>query len=194
MFRDGDEHIEIAGRTAVVSRLPFPRNTQARPFIDARRNLHGKLLLFANAARTVAGHARIFDHFSRAAALRTGTRYGEETLRVANLTAPSTAAARHRRGARFRSAGAAVRAADDARHVNGDLFPENGILECEVEIEAKIVSAGWARAAPAAGPEEVAEAKQIAQDVAEIGELAGIEPSHPSHPRVAVAVVARALL
>src|SRR5437868_8197298 len=80
MFGDGDENVQIARRSAVVTRLPFARHAQAGAFIDTRRNLDGELLLLASPAGAAASRAGIFDDLSRASALRTGSRDREKSL------------------------------------------------------------------------------------------------------------------
>ena len=77
---DGDEDVEIARRSAVVAGLPFSGDTQTRTVIDAGRNLHGDLFLFAHTARAITRHARLFDHFARTTALRTRPGHSEESL------------------------------------------------------------------------------------------------------------------
>src|SRR5437016_2787226 len=47
MVLDGDEDVEIAGRAAVVSRLPLRRHAQARAFVDTGGNLYRQLALLA---------------------------------------------------------------------------------------------------------------------------------------------------
>src|SRR4051794_20274887 len=96
VLADGDEDVEIAGRSAVESCFAFAGDAQTGAVVDAGGDFDGDRFLFAHAASAVAVRAGILDHFSGAAALRTRAGDGEETLRVADLTAAGAAAARHR--------------------------------------------------------------------------------------------------
>src|SRR5207253_1421803 len=90
---DRDEDVKIAGRAAVVSRLPFCGHAKARAFVDTGGNLHRQLALLADAAGSVARHARILDHLSRAAALRACSSDRKKALRISNLSATCATAA-----------------------------------------------------------------------------------------------------
>src|SRR6185436_2097567 len=179
VIADVDEDVQIAGRSAVEARLPFAGDAQARPVVDAGRDLHRDLLLFANASRAIARRARILDHFSRAAALRAGAGDGEESLRVPNLSAALAARTRHRLRSLTRARAVAGLARDHTRHGERDVFPEHGLHELELEVVAEVVAARGARASAssAAIAEEIAEAEEVAEDVAEVGELIRIEPA-----------------
>src|SRR5690349_4886862 len=86
---DRDENVQIARRSSVVARFSFRRHAQTRAFIDAGWNLDRQRFFFADAARSVARGARVFDDFSRAAALRTRSRDGKKSLRITDLSAPA---------------------------------------------------------------------------------------------------------
>src|SRR5947207_13378343 len=189
-----DENVQIARGAAVESRFAFGRDAQSRSVVDARRNLHRDRLLFAQAPGAVARRAWILDHFSRAAALRTRTRNGEESLRVTNLSASRAAAARHRLRSRFRAGAVTRRACDRARNLQRDVFAEHSFFKREREVVAKIVAARRPRRSFARRSEEIAEPEKIAEDVAEIGELIRIESAHSADALMSVAIVARALL
>ena len=170
------EHVQIAGRPAVVARLPLASDAQARAVVDAGGTLHRDLLLLAHAAGAAARRARILDHLPGAAALRAGPLDGEEALGVAHLSAAGAAAAGHRLRARLGAAAVARGALHHARHVQGDVLAEDRLLELDGQVEADVVAARGARAAAAArGAEEIAEAEEVAEDVAEVGELIRVE-------------------
>src|SRR5882762_2569084 len=105
MLPDADEDVEIAGRPAVVTTLPFPLHAKARAVVDTRRHFDRDRLRLLHPTRAVARGTRIFDHLSRAAALRAGALHGEESaLREADLSASAAAGAGHRLGAGLRAA------------------------------------------------------------------------------------------
>jgi hypothetical protein len=173
---------------------PFAADAQARAVVDARRNLHGDLLLLAHAARAVAARARVLDHPPGTAALRTGASHGEEALRIADLPAAGASGAGHRLRAGLGAVAGADGAAHDARDGQRDVLAEHRLFEVERQVITKVVAAGGAIAAFAAAAEEVAEAEQVAEDVAEVGELIRVEPAHAGCASVAVTVVAGPLL
>ena len=72
--------------------------------------------------------------------------------------------------------------------------PGDRFFEAQLQVEPDIFTALSPRASPAAA-KQVAEAKEIAQDVAEIGKCIGIESSGRTlQPGMTEAIVARALL
>src|SRR5438270_5493580 len=77
---DGDEYVQIAGRTAIETGFPFAGHAQARAIVDAGGDFDGDIFLLAHAAGAVAVRAGILDHFAGAAALRARAGDSEEAL------------------------------------------------------------------------------------------------------------------
>src|SRR5579872_863699 len=119
---DRNENVQIARRSAVVARFSFGRHPQTRALIDAGRNLDRQRFFFADAARSVARGARVLDDFSSAAALRTRSRDGKESLRIADLSTAAATAAWHGLRSGFRAAAAARGACDDAGNLQLNLL------------------------------------------------------------------------
>jgi hypothetical protein len=82
-------------------------------------------------------------------------------------------------------------------HRNTGLFAEESFFEFQRQVFAKICAALHAAATSSASSEHVAEAEELAEDVAEVLEDTGIETTTlsgpPAQSRVAVAIVGGAL-
>src|SRR5258707_13569745 len=85
---DGDEDIEIAGRTSVDATFSLAADAKACAVVDAGGNLDRELLLLPNAPRPVAVRARGLDHPAAPPALRTGARPGEKPFGGPHLAPP----------------------------------------------------------------------------------------------------------
>ena len=123
----------------------------------------------------------------------------EEALLVEDLAAAVAGGAGGRAAARLAAAALAALAALHARHLDLGAHAEHRVFEADLQVVADVFAALRARApAPPPPPaEQVAEAEEIAQDVAEIGERFGVEAAgrrRALHARVAEAVVGGALL
>src|SRR5262249_57928366 len=114
----------------------------------------------------------------------------EEALLERDLARAPARAAGDGAGARRAPAAVTGRAGLGARDLDVGLRAEGRLLEGQLEVVAEVGAA--AGPAPAA-PEEVAEAKEVAEDVAEVREDRGVEAAAPE-PGVPEAVVALALL
>ena len=195
MRRHVEHHVEIARRPAAAPVLALAREAQSRAAVDARRDAHLDLAPLLDLSPAAALRAGVLDHAPRAAAARAGPRQGEESLGEAHLAAPAAAGAGHRLGAAPAAAAAARRAALEARDVERLFVSERRLLESDLEVVAQVGSGRRSPGAPPRAAEQVAEAEEVAQDVAEIGEDRGIEPAGAArHPLVAEAVVARPLV
>src|SRR5260221_4718581 len=141
MLADGDEDVEVPGRSAVDAPLPFAAHAEARAVVDAGRDLHGDLLLLAYAARSVAVRAGVLDHPSGAAALRAGAGHCEEALGVADLAAAGAAGARHRLRARLGAVAGADVAGDDQGNGERDVHAEHRLFEFKRQVLLEVDAA-----------------------------------------------------
>ena len=129
--------------------------------------------------------AGIADDLAGAAAGAAGTADGEKALLIENLAAPVASGASGRTAARFRARALAAIAGFHARHLDIGGEPHDRLLETDFQIVAYVFAALRASAPPAAATaaaEQIAEAEEIAQDVAEIGEGFGVESTRA--PRI----------
>src|SRR5207245_3887418 len=99
--RHARDHDEISCRTAVQTELALALELDARPILDAGRNLHREALRATLTAGAVTFRARPLDHGSVAAASRTRLRQGKEALRLPDDTTAVTLRTDHRRGSRL---------------------------------------------------------------------------------------------
>src|SRR5690606_21644819 len=93
---DGEEDVEIAGRTAAQARLAVADEAHFGPVLDTGRDVDRERPLARDAPRARAGRARIVDHLAAADARRAGPLDGEEALAGAHLA--DAAAGRAGRG------------------------------------------------------------------------------------------------
>src|ERR1700686_2980941 len=84
-FAPPNFNVEVAGWAAISTRLALAVQTNAIAGIDPGGDLHGKRLLLANAALSVAGVRRIGNDFAAAFAARAGLLDGEYRLLDPNL-------------------------------------------------------------------------------------------------------------
>ena len=139
-------------------------------------NLGVDRALTQNASFALALRARIGDHAAGALARRTGAGNAEESLLIANLAASRAGAAGGWTFARRRAGAVAFLAGLVAADRDASLFPEERFFEFEREIFAQIGTALHpAATAAAASAEQIAEAEELAEDVAEVLEDGGIE-------------------
>src|ERR1019366_2067017 len=197
---DLEEHVEIAGRTAVGAGLAFAGQAQAIAVIHTGRDADLEFALHLPVAVAVTFGARIADDLAAAVAGAAGAANGEDALLVEDFSAAVAGGAVGGPAAGFAAGALAALAALHARHLDFSAHAEHGVLEAEFQIVAHILAAlrAGAFAPPAAGiAEEVAEAEEIAQDIAEIGKGFGIVTGGTAgalHARMAEAIVGGALL
>src|SRR5271168_1602771 len=99
VFAHPDFNIQVAGGTAVSSRLALAIQANAIAGIDAGRNLHGQRLLLTHAALSITGVAGIGDDFAAALAARAGLLDGEYRLLHPHLALSAAGIAGLGRGA-----------------------------------------------------------------------------------------------
>src|ERR1019366_8398382 len=172
---DLEEHVEIAGRAAVGSGLAFAGQAQAVAVGHAGRDVDLELALHLAVAVAVTFGARVADDLAASitGAARAANR--QKALLVENFAAAVAGGAARGPAAGFAAGALAALAALHAGHLDIAAHAEHGILEAELQIVAYVFAALRAGAFASAGiAEEVAEAEEIAQDVAEIGEGFGV--------------------
>ncbi len=97
----GEEHVEVARRSAARAGLALAGQANARAVLDARRDGDLERLVAPHAALTGAGTARLVDHLARAVAGMAGALDGEETLLCSEPTAAMAGRALLRLGTGF---------------------------------------------------------------------------------------------
>src|SRR5207245_2635998 len=93
MFGDVDIAVQVAARTAVVSRLSLAPQAKLHAVVDAGRHFHLDADRSVFASRSRALRAFVADDFSCAAASRARGLNAEEPLRLNDLPAPGAVAA-----------------------------------------------------------------------------------------------------
>jgi hypothetical protein len=143
--------------------------------------------------------AWVSDDLARAAASAAGAADREKALLIKDFTPAVAGGAGGWPAARLGTGPFAPLAGFHARNLDFGRQAENGLLERDFQVVTDVFPTLSPVAAPAApsSTEKIAEAKQIAQDVAEIGERLRIESSRTGsalQPRVPEPVVGGALL
>src|SRR5690606_19466872 len=160
MRPDPHFHVQVARRTAILSRLAFAGEANAVAGVHAGGNLHRQGADFLLAAAAAAVRARFRDHGAGAMALGAGLLDGEETLLHADLAGAAAGAAGLRRAAGARARAAATVAGGHARHADLDGVAEDRLFQVEHHFVTQV---GAAEDAPSAPPAAAAE------DVAHVG-------------------------
>src|SRR6266704_1287728 len=191
MLLDADDHVEVAGRPPQAARLALAGDAELASRVDPGRNLDLQLAFDRNLPLAVAGLAFAGHHPARAAAAAAGAGHAEEALLESHLPRPAAGGTGGGLGPRGGAVSPALLAGLGPGDLDVGLGAEGGLLEGDLEVVAQVRPP--ARAA-AAAPEEVAEAEEVAQDVAEVREDRGVEPGPRAHPGVTVGVVTLALL
>src|SRR5579883_1550347 len=191
-----EEDVKVAGRAAVYPGLPFVGEAEPRAVIHAGRDVDLELALRLAASRAAAGGARIANDLTGAVAGAARAADGDEALLVGDLAAAVTGGAGGGAAAGLRARAVAAVASLHARHLDIGIHAENGFVEGDFEIVADVLAALRAGTPAPGASEEIAEAKEIAENVAEIGEGVRVEAGLPAalQSGVAVAVVGSALL
>src|SRR5690606_31122223 len=165
MRPDPHFHVQVARRTAILSRLAFAGEANAVAGVHAGGNLYRQGADFLLAAAAAAVRARFRDHGAGAMALGAGLLDGEETLLHADLAG---AAAGLRRAAGAAARAAATVAGGHARHADLDGVAEDRLFQVEHHFVAQVGAAEDAPSAPpAAAAEDVAE--DVPENVAKVG-------------------------
>src|SRR5579883_1349068 len=197
VFGDFDDHVEIAGRTAVDSRLAFLRQAKLRPVVHARRNIHLEPSLAANVAFASAIPARPADNLSASAALRASPPDGKKGLLIEDLAAALAGGADDQSVFGLGAFAVAMMTLLHARNLDIGRQAAHGIFKSDLQIVAEILAALRAVAAlRAPAPEEVAETEYVAENVAQVGKT-GVEAAGPGgrgDALMAEAVIGGALL
>jgi len=192
---DPDIHIEVSGRPAVSSRLPFPIQADTIPGIHARRNLHGQCLYFPHTATPGAPRARRLYDVPGTAANGAGLLNGEKPLLCPNLPSSPAGFTRSRLSTRLGAGPAAPFALYLSGHLDIDGITADRLLQGKLQLIAQIGTAEYPAAAAGTAAKDIPE--NITKDVAErIG--AGTEAAAGClaclHAGVAELLVGRPLL
>src|SRR5438552_13967969 len=191
--------IQIAGWPAVRPGFAFPRDTQARSGVHARRNPQLDGLFAFEPSLTAALRATLLHNLSRALARRAGARDGEETLLIAQLPTATAGLASLNAGAFFRACAVASLAVFLARQLDLGSHSRGGFLERERHVVAQVRAALCAAtpATAAAPSEQILEPEKISENVVEIVEDGAVETvtgACAGKSRVAVGVINLPLL
>src|SRR5207302_10348212 len=150
------DDVEIAGRTAALTRLAFAGQLEPRAGVDAGRHFDGQHTFRLDLARAAAGRARIGDDLPGALAVTARARDLEEPLRHPQLTRAVAGGARLGAGAGFRARAVAGRALLVPRDLDLGLAAERGLGEADLEVVAEVAPALLAAPRAAALPEDLA--------------------------------------
>src|SRR5208283_3746590 len=192
-----EEHVQIARRTALRAGLAFAGQAQPRAIVHAGGNVDLQFALPLPVALAAALAAGVANDLAGAAASGTGAANAEEALLVEHLAAAVAGGAGGRPAAGLRARSMAPAAGLHPRHLDIGAHAEQRLFERNFQIVAHVLAALRARPpAASARAKHVAEAEEVAQDVAEIGKRVGIETAaaRALHAGVAVTVVRGALL
>ncbi len=164
-------NVNVAGGTAVESRIAMPGVENAGSVLNARGHLHLQRMGSVQQALALARGARILNHGARALADRAGAGYAEESLLVTHLAVAVALAAL---AGQF-AAGRAGTMAGVAQLVAPDvdlLFHAKGrVLKCNGEVFADVGATLRPAAPSAASPrvaEQIAKAEHLPEQVAEV--------------------------
>jgi hypothetical protein len=192
------DDIQVASGPTERARLAESGETNSRAVLHSRGHFGFHHAIAQQATLAFALRAGIGDYAARALASRAGSSDAEEALLIPHLTPPVTRLAADRRFPRCCAGSPAGVACLMATDIHLFLNAEDRLVKFEVQVFAKVGSALGATATTAALAENVAEAKDVAKDVAEILEDRGIESSRTSattaHARVPEAVIQRSFL
>ena len=161
-------NIEVTGRTAVKTTLAESGKADASAVFDSSGNFRVNCSLAQNPAFAFALRTRIGDYAARALASGTGARNTEEALLIPNLSAASAGAAGDGSFARRCAGATALFAAFMAAHRDFGFGAKDGFFEFQIDIFAQIGAALGAAALARASPKNLAQAKEVAENIAEI--------------------------
>jgi hypothetical protein len=189
--------VEVARRAALPARVTFSGNPEFRSIVHARGDFDFEGLFSNDTTIAVTHRAFVLDDLSGTVAVAAGPRDAEETLLEANLTVSVTCWT-GRRPRTFLSATAmALSAGFVARNFDLRCCSERRFFKREFHIVAKVRAALNARATAASAAEDIAEAEEIAEDVAKIGKDTWIETTRAgggSNARMSEPIIVHPLL
>ena len=177
---DVDDHIQVAGRTAVHAMFAFAREADAVALVDTGRNLDRQRLVRLDAPCAVAGAAGVLDLLAVAVAHRAGLLDAEEALLHAHLAVALAGTASDRLRTRLGAGAAAGAALLHGRHAQLRLGAARGLLERDLEVVAQVGAAVHIAATAARLAEDVAE--DVAEGIGKIGAAARAAPT--AHRRI----------
>src|SRR5260370_28451573 len=194
-----DEAVQIARRSAVRPGLAFAGDTERRSCIHARWNpkLDGLFALESPVAAALV--AALLHNLPHALARWAGSRDGEESLLVGELTAAGASLASATARALIRAGAVAGLADFLPRQLDLGGHARVGFFEPERHVVAQIGAALRAAAStpPAASSKQVLEAKEISENIMEIledGVVKSLAGAGAGKARMTVGVVNLALL
>lgn len=189
---DVQDDIQVAGRTGERARFAEAAETNSRAILHSGGHFRFNHALAHEAAFAFALGTGIGDYRARSLTRGAGARDAEEALLISDL-APAVARPAADRSFTGRGAGAAASIASlMAADIHLLIDAEYRLIKFEMQVFAKIGSALGPAATAAALSKHVAEAKNIAKDVAEILKDGGIESSRTAstaHAGVPEAVI-----
>ncbi len=197
MLLDVQNHIKIARRSAESPSLAQTGEADAGAVFHSRGNFGFDRPLPQNPALAFALGAGIGDDAARALTGRAGPGHAEKSLLVAHLSAASAGAAGDRRFAGSSPRTAAVFTGLVTPDGNLRLLAEHGFLELQSDVLAQVGAALRPRAPARTSAEEIAEAKEVAENLTEVVKDAGIDarrPSNSAYAGVSEAVVGGSLV
>ena len=197
MLAHFENDVQIAGRPAIRTRIAFLRQPQPRAVIHAGRDVDLQLAVHLAVTFPRAHRAPLLDDLPRAVALPARAADGKNALLIENLAAAAAGGTHRRAGSGLGATAFAVPAGFQPRRLNLGRQPEYGVFEVDLQVVTQILAAlrTVAPPSPRLSAKQVAEAEELAQDVAEIGELIGIESAAGSlHCLMPKAVVGGPLL
>ena len=196
MFFDMEDDVEVTGRASEGTGFAQATEADASAVFDSRGHLGFDHALTQQAGFAFALGARVGDDAAGTLASWAGAGDAEKALLVADLPAAIAGTAGDWCFAGRGSGTATVVAGFVATNLDLLFSAEDCFLKFEVQVFAEIGSALRTTAAPTRSSEQVAEAEELAEDVAEILEDCGIEAGAggtAAHPGMAETVIKRTL-
>ena len=176
MFFHVQDNIKITCRSAELTDFSSTSETDPGAIFHSGGNFGIDRPLTENPALALTFRAWICDYASTSLTSRTGPRNAEKTLLIANLASPVAGTASRRPFAGSGAGPVAFLACFVAANSNFRFGSEVRFFEFQREILAEVGPALYAIAtASTASTEDVAEAEELAEDVAEILEYSWIE-------------------
>src|SRR5690606_6959195 len=146
-----DHDVQITRRATLGTGLAFAGQANALARVDACGHLHGKRLLFFDAALAVAAATGIGNHLAAAMAARAGLLHGEEALLHTHLTDATTGGTGDGAGALLGTGAITGLAFGQGRDANGHRRAAHGFFQIQLQRVTQIAAALGTTARTAAG-------------------------------------------
>src|SRR5579871_4649179 len=138
--RDRKENVEVAGRTAIKSGLPFTREPDARALFDSGGNVDGKSAFFLDMAGSGARLAGMANDSAVSVASRARPLNRKETLGGANLAMAATGATGLGLRPRGRADAFALLTDDEGRDTDFGGLAVKRVFQGDLQIVAEIAA------------------------------------------------------